>query len=97
MNHNEAKWIDHLQTIGERITATIDASKWGQHDSYAIVEAVDREIAPLVESHRELEKRLKAFVDPWSRGGEWQSKLTYDTFNDARTALAAAAKVEGGE
>ena len=33
---------------------------------------------------------LKAFVEPWSRGGEWQSKLTYKTFDEARTAIAAA-------
>lgn len=33
---------------------------------------------------------LKSFVDPWTIGGEWQSKLNYDTLCDAREVIAIA-------
>jgi len=35
-------------------------------------------------------RALKAFVDPWSRGGDWQSQITYETYNNARRAIAVA-------
>lgn len=33
---------------------------------------------------------LKAFVEPWNRGGDWGSKINYDTYNNARTAIEKA-------
>lgn len=36
---------------------------------------------------------LRAFVEPWSCGGDWEHKINYDTYNNARMAIEA---VEAG-
>ncbi len=46
--------------------------------------------ASLIAAAPELLAALKAFVEPWSLGGYWQSKITYDTYNAARKAIAKA-------
>ena len=55
-----------------------------QHESNA------EHICRCVNLHDELVKALEAFVAPWDIGGEWRSKLTYATFDNARSILAKA-------
>lgn len=51
----------------------------------------DHVVESLVEDKAALLACLKAFVEPWSKGGpHWQSLITYDTYNNARIAIAKA-------
>lgn len=51
----------------------------------------------LLKAAPELLKALQNFVDPWSRGGDWQSKITYDTYNNARSAILKATGEQSAE
>ena len=73
---------------------------WRLDKIWSLVYAGDEEVcaihsgnkanAKLIVAAPELLDALMAFVEPWSKGGDWQSKLTYKTFDDARAAIAKA-------
>lgn len=44
----------------------------------------------LIAAAPDLLAALRSFVDPWNRGGKWESQITYDTFDKARAAIAKA-------
>lgn len=47
-------------------------------------------IVRAVNCHDDLLAACKAFVEPWNRGGDWESNITYETYNNARKAIAKA-------
>lgn len=46
--------------------------------------------ARLISASPDLLAAMEAFVVPWNAGGNWESKITYETYNAARAALAKA-------
>lgn len=69
---------DDYKTRVATFTNDVDAQRYGNLFAYA----------------EELQQRLKAFVEPWQRGGNWETEINYETYNNARRTIA---KSEGRE
>jgi hypothetical protein len=86
MSHTDAKWErkDNLVVAYGRGTIASIPS----HANGGVFEWLDN--ARLIAAAPELLAALKAFVDPWEKGGVWQGKINYATYSNARRAIAKA-------
>lgn len=92
MKHTPGPWSRNIKPAKKYTTVFSGRNK---HVAYIATTSVGDEEAEaninLIAAAPDLLAALKAFVEPWSKGGDcWGAKLTYDVFDNARKAIAKA-------